>query len=269
MKKFSLALALGAGLTLGVAAPSAVRAAATSAQTITTANMSSAEFSRLFSPSTSATQSSTVDFFNESGASGTLRSQVFVGGKSTADGIDATGLYAYAYQVSTNNVTDKNGQPIHISSAEFQFNSTPAGTTFGTGGNTVFGYTIADGKVGDLPTPASASGGAGSAPASLTWQPGSVTGSVLANFNTSSSAPLSGVDTSATFVVLSTQPPSSNLTSAGVLSALSQTSVNLVNTPTSGSISPIPIPEPTTVLAWAGMAGAVVFVRRARKARKA
>lgn len=36
---------------------------------------------------------------------------------------------------------------------------------------------------------------------------------------------------------------------------------------TGGSISPIPVPEPATVLAWAGMIGAATWVRQFRKRR--
>jgi hypothetical protein len=32
-------------------------------------------------------------------------------------------------------------------------------------------------------------------------------------------------------------------------------------------ISPSPVPEPATILAWAGMAGAVALVRRVRRSR--
>ena len=32
-------------------------------------------------------------------------------------------------------------------------------------------------------------------------------------------------------------------------------------------ISPVPIPEPSTVLAWAGMVGATLLVRAVRKGR--
>jgi hypothetical protein len=42
-----------------------------------------------------------------------------------------------------------------------------------------------------------------------------------------------------------------------------------VYAPQNGVIAPIPVPEPATFLAWAGMAGAVALVRRVRKNRVA
>jgi MYXO-CTERM domain-containing protein len=191
-----------------------------------------------------------------------LTSQVFV---DQGAGPGGANLYAYAYQVSTNNVNDAGGQPAHINTTSFQFNATPTGTTVGGSTTPVFGYTIADAKVGAFGTPTAAAGGAAPAPSSFTWTPGSVTGSILANFNVGSQGQLNGGDTSAVFTVLSTQAPSANLSFAGVLSSIPQTSLNGVIVPVAGPISPIPSPEPTTVLAWAGMAGAVALVRRRRR----
>jgi hypothetical protein len=267
MNKFSLALALGTGLTLGAAAPAA-RASATGTQpstiqTLSAANMSAAEFNALFKPDTAA-QNSTIDF-NGAPGSGILSSQVFAGGKDAATGTDATGLYAYAYQVAVNNVTNAQGEPTHIDGASWQFNATPTGTGL-AGAGTNFAYTIKDGAVGGLTAPTAD----GSAP-SLSWQPGTTIGSIRANFvdPTTQAPPLTPGETSATFVVLSTQPPASNFQYAGVLSSNPQTGAPAVFSPSAGAISPIPIPEPTTVLAWAGMAGAVVLARRTRKARLA
>jgi hypothetical protein len=36
-----------------------------------------------------------------------------------------------------------------------------------------------------------------------------------------------------------------------------------------GDIHEVPVPEPTTVLAWTGMIGAIALVRQVRKSRKA
>ncbi|HEY2159173.1 MAG TPA: hypothetical protein VGH33_26335, partial [Isosphaeraceae bacterium] len=152
MNKLSLALALGTGLSL--AAAPAARAAASAAtptiQTLSSANMSAAEFNALFKPDTSV-QNSQIDFYGAPN-SGTLSSQVFVGGKDAATGADATGLYAYAYQVSVNNVTNAQGEPTHVDGASWQFNATPTGSSLaGTG--TAFAYTVANGAVGGLTAP--------------------------------------------------------------------------------------------------------------------
>ncbi|HEY2157371.1 MAG TPA: hypothetical protein VGH33_17215, partial [Isosphaeraceae bacterium] len=106
-------------------------------------------------------------------------------------------------------------------------------------------------------------------PSSLSWQPGSTIGSIRASYvdPMTSTGPLTPGETSATFVVLSTQPPATNFQYAGVLSSSPQQGAPAVFAPTAGTVSPIPIPEPATVLAWAGMAGAVALARRARKAR--
>jgi MYXO-CTERM domain-containing protein len=271
MNKFSLTLALGTGLVLGVAAPSARAAGLTTtppttttsgSQPITTADISAATFNSLFTPVAGvAPQTSTVNFFGAAGA-GTLTSQVFV---DPGAGPGGANLYAYAYQVSTNNVNDSGGQPVHINAASWQFNATPTGTTVFGNTSPVFGATISNAAIGSFATPTAAAGGTPPAPSSLTWTPGSVTGSVLANFNVGAQGQLNGGDTSAIFTVLSTQAPSSTFSFAGVLSSIPQTSLNGVIAPLAGPISPIPSPEPTTVLAWAGMAGAVALVRRRRR----
>jgi hypothetical protein len=95
-----------------------------------------------------------------------------------------------------------------------------------------------------------------------------LTGTLRANFvNTSTNVPpLGSGSDSATFVVLTNQP-------------FSQAFVNVAsNTPQTGGltsvysaagtvISPSPVPEPATILAWAGMAGAVALVRKVRRSR--
>jgi hypothetical protein len=269
MNKLSLALALGTGLALATtpaARAISVGTTPTTAtvtpeiQTHTAGNMSASEFNALFKPDT-AVQTSTIDFSGAPGA-GTLTSQVFTG--TSANGVDATGLYAYAYQVSMNNTNNASGEPVHLDGTSWQFNATPTGSNL-TGTGTDFAYLV-NGPIGGLGTPTT-----GSASPTLSWQSGKNIGSILATYanGTTEAAPLGAGATSATFVVLSTQPPSTNFQFAGVLSSDPQTSAPAVFSPSAGSISPIPIPEPATVLAWAGMAGAVALARRTRKARGA
>ncbi len=73
---------------------------------------------------------------------------------------------------------------------------------------------------------------------------------------------------SATFVVISDQPFTHqyvNLQSPNPqIGTLTQ-----VYSASGGTIQPVPVPEPSTVLAWAGMAGAIALVRRVRKSRPA
>ncbi len=272
MNKFSLALALGTGLHPRPPNIPAAHASGSGTQsstvpviqTLSAANMTATEFNALFTPDHQRPEFP-IDFASKAN-SGTLSSQVFIGGKDAANGMDATGLYAYAYQVAVNNVTNAQGEPTHIDGASWQFNATPTGTNL-TGAGTNFAYTVSNGAVGGLAAPAGGAAG----PANISWQPGSTIGSIRASFvdPVSGTPPLTPGETSATFVVLSTQPPSTNFQLAGVLSSNPQQGDPPVFAPSAGSISPIPIPEPTTVLAWAGMAGAVVLARRTRKARVA
>jgi hypothetical protein len=298
MNKLTLTLALGSALTLGAAFPSAARAAsmgttASPVQVLPTSALDAAQFNALFAPVSGApATASSVDFSNATGSgttqTGTIQSQVFQGVKDTTPGstLDATGLYAYAYKVTTNNVSNS-GEPVHIDGASWQFNSTPLGTNFtqtGAAGNTATGkptsgitsagllttttpnpayysYVVNNGKIGSL-----SNSSTDVAPTSVSWQAGVANGTIRANF-TNANGSLNAGQTSATFVVLSDHPFTSNL--AGALSSTPQTGNPTVYAATGGSISPVPVPEPATILAWAGMAGAVMLVRRTRKARVA
>ena len=81
-----------------------------------------------------------------------------------------------------------------------------------------------------------------------------------------STPPLNSGDDSATFVVLTKQPFAKNF--VNVTSNSPQTDpLTAVYAAEGTVISPVPVPEPTTILAWAGMAGAVALVRRVRKSR--
>jgi hypothetical protein len=203
-------------------------------------------------------------------ASGTLRSEVFQGGKDAASGLDATGLYAYAYQISVNKVANSAGEPVHVDGASWQFNATPTGTDFAGVGKPTYAYVISNGQVGNLPDP-TAMGQTSIPPTNLSWQPGQNIGAIRADFvdPNSQSQPLGGGDTSGTFVVISKQPWSANFQYAGVLSSNPQQGAPAVYSASGGDISPVPVPEPATMLAWAGMAGAVLFVRRTRRGRAA
>ena len=196
-----------------------------------------------------------------------MTSQVFAGGKDAASGKDATGLYAYAYQVTTNNVTNAQGEKTHIDAGSWQFNATPQGTSFTGTASPVYSYNIKDGAVGSFATPTAAMTGMTARTPSISWQPGMQIGSIRSNFvdASSGSGPLIPGDTSATFVVLSTQPPAANFQYAGILSSNPQQGASAVYSPTAGAISPVPVPEPATLLAWAGIAGAAGLVRRNRK----
>src|SRR5262249_43929718 len=125
MKKIAYALALGAGLVLSLAGPSAH--AGPIVQQLSSPTMSAAEFNSLFQPiSGAAPMVSSFQFMNTP-ATGMMESQVFKGTGAAA------GLYAYAYQIAVNNVSDTNGQPTSVNSATLAFNATPTPASFTPG----------------------------------------------------------------------------------------------------------------------------------------
>jgi hypothetical protein len=266
MNKFTLALALGAGLTLSLAAPPVK--ADPIINTLATPSISASDFNAIFKPIDGApAMQSNFQLYNASNpVTGVMQSQVLKGTGQYSD------LYAYAYQVSISpNTTDPAGAPIHLDGTSFVFNGSPIMADLTGSGTSSSAYLVTGGTVGGMAAPLN--GTTGIAPDSLSWQADKVgesfTGTLRANFvNTGTDTPpLNSGGDSATFVVLSNQPFDKNF-------------VNLTsNTPQTGDltsvyaadgtvISPSPVPEPTTILAWAGMAGAIALVRRVRKSRK-
>jgi len=264
MNKFTLAFALGTGLTLSLAAPQVN--AAPIINTLDTPQIKASDFSAIFKTIANApAMTSNFALYNASNpVTGVLQSQVFKGTGKFAD------LYAYAYQVSVSPDTkDKTtGAPVHIDGTSFIFNGTPNKADLNGNGLKSAAYQVTGGTIGGMTAPLN--GTMGIAPDSLSWQSDKhgdkLSGTLRANFvdPSSDTPPLYSGKDSATFVVLTNQPYSQNF-------------VNLTsNTPQTGGltsvyaadgnvISPSPVPEPTTILAWAGMAGAVALVRRVRK----
>ena len=266
MNKFTLALALGTGLTLCLAAP-AVKAAPI-IQTLSTPEMSASQFNSLFTPMNTSLASSSPFEFVGSPVSGQVASQVFQGTGS------AQGLYAYVYQLAVNNVKDSNGNPVHVDSAAWNFNATPIGTDFTNTGHSAFGYVIKDGPIGGLVTPVAAPGETIQVPTTLSWQPQGTAGTLRVQYvdPATQTHPLDGGAKSAAFVVISDQAPTSkyvSLQGSGPLDPSAGYSLASVYSPQDGKISPVPVPEPATFLAWAGMAGGIALVRHVRKNRSA
>jgi hypothetical protein len=265
MNKITLALALGTGLTLGLAAPSAQ--ADPIVQQLPTPSITAAQFNSLFTPATdssgNAVPVNTSSFqFDGAPVSGTIQSQVFTG-----TGKDA-GLTAYAYQIGVNNVNDGNGEPVQVNSASFHFGSTPTTTTFDSNGTdpaaTGTSFAVTGGPIGGLSNLPQ-----GLTPTSLAWQTGSKVGSLTAQFldSKSNAGPIGAGGNSATFVVI-TDTPNFTTNFANVQSPDPQVGgLTTVLAPTGGTIAPVPAPEPTTVLAWAGVLGGIALVRRVRKNR--
>jgi hypothetical protein len=261
MNKFSFALALGAGLVLSLAGPS-VHATAI-VQQLATPSMTAAQFNSLFQPIPGAAPIlSSYQFYNTPNT-GVVDSQVFQGTGA------ATGLYAYAYQIAVNNVTDANGEPTSVNSATLAFNGTPTPASFTTGGTRSSVYVVSDGQVGSINLPQAAPGSVIQAPTSVAWLPGSKTGALTFQYldPTQNTGPLQAGSNSATIVVLTNQPYTTQPVS--LQNANPETTYATAYSAQGGVIQEVPAPEPATVLAWAGMIGAVALVRRVRNRQAA
>jgi hypothetical protein len=260
MKTFTKTLALATGLTLGLAAPFAQADAITP---LNTADMTSDTFNSLFTPIGNP-MSSPFTYQGSQGSSGSVVSQVFQGTGANAN------LYAYAYQYGLNNVTDSDNAPVDLKGTSWKFNSTPILTDLTHTGTQVGAYTITsnpDGTGGTI-------GGIGASgtqkPTELDWEPNTSSGSLLATyFDKNHQIPaLQGGANSATFVVLTNQSPTQKFVSILGTNPIDPTSpLTTTFSPQNGLIEPAPVPEPATILAWAGMMGAIALVRRVRKSR--
>ena len=102
-------------------------------------------------------------------------------------------------------------------------------------------------------------------PASIAWLPSSTTGSLTFQYlnPTTNSGPLAAGALSGTS---SSSRPSRSLSSMLAFKILSRKrSYPKAYSPTAGTISPVPAPEPATVLAWAGVLAGVAIGRRFRR----
>ncbi len=264
MNKLIRPLALAAGLTLGLAAPSA---RADSIQSLKIADLSASTFNTLFTPIANAPAiSSPFTYAGSNGPSGTVLSQVFQGTGAEA------GLYAYAFQYTLNNTTASGSVPVDLKATSTPFNATPVGTDLTNSGSTNYVYAISNGAVGGIGAPTAGNGQSILKPTDVYWSPNTNTGSLLTTYFDPANqiSALQAGAHSATFVVLSTQPfTTGNVAILGSTPIDPGSALTTTYTTTPGSIEPIPVPEPATVLAWTGMLGAVVLVRRVRKNRLA
>ncbi len=261
MNKFTFALALGAGLVLSLAGPSVH--ADPIVQQLATPTMTAADFNSLFQPIPGAAPIMSAYQFMNTPTTGMVESQVFQG-----TGV-ATGLYAYAYQIAVNNVSDVNGQPTSVNSASLSFNSTPTPASFTTGGTPSSVYVVPDGQVGSINLPQAAPGSVIQTPTSVAWMPGTKTGALTFQYldATQNTGPLQAGANSATIVVLTTQPYTTQPVS--LQNADPQIIYPTAYSAQGGVIQEVPVPEPATALAWAGMIAAVALVRHVRRNRQA
>jgi hypothetical protein len=259
MNKFTYALALGAGLLLGLAAPT-VRADAI-VQSLAPSTITAAEFNQDFTKSTGVLTNYYT--FMNTPTSGVVESQVFQGTGAYA------GLTAYAYQFSVNDVNDNSGTPTSVNSASLQFDSTPVAVSLnGAASSSV--YVVTQGQVGSISAPQAASGTTVQVPASIAWQPGTTTGSLTFQYldATSNSSPLLAGATGGTIVVI-TNDKTTTTPFVSIQNADPQTGYPQAYAPSGGSIDQIPAPEPATIIAWTSVVGALALVRRARRNRQA
>jgi hypothetical protein len=268
MNKFTLAFALGAGLTFSLTAPSVK---ADPINTLSTPSISASRFNSEFTPVSNApAMTSNFQLYKASNpVTGVVQSEVFQGTGQF------TGLTAYAYQVSLspNTTLTTSNAATHVDYLSYIFNGTPVLADLAGSGTKSAAFLVTGGTVGNMTAPLN--GTTPVNPDSISWQadpvsPNSSTlsGTLRANFvNTSSNVPpLGSGSDSATFVVLTNQPFSQQF--VNVASNTPQTGgLTSVYSPDGTVISPSPVPEPATILAWAGMVGAVALVRKVRKSR--
>jgi len=262
MNKISYALAVGAGLVLSAASPTAH--AAPIVQNLAAPEISAAQFNSLFKPIDGVAPLTSAYQFMGTPVTGIVESQVLEGTGAFA------GLYAYAYQFGVNKVSDVSGEPTSVNSASLQFNATPAlADLLNNGGPGSSVFVVTDGKVGNLDLPAAAPGSIIQTPTSIAWQPGSQTGALTFQYldPTKDKGPLGAGATSGTIVVLTSQPYTTKPVS--VQNANPQITYPAAYSAQGGPIQEVPVPEPSTVLAWAGMIGAATLVKRVRDRRKA
>ncbi len=260
MNKTLFAIALGSGLILPMAAAPTAQASAI-IQPLGTPEMTASQFSTLFQPVDSAPVLTSDYQYLGAPVSGTIRSQVFQGQGAAA------GYYAYAYQLGVNNVKTTLGEPVHTDSMSFQFNATPVAASFPGMSAPAYAFAIKDGTIGGLIPPVAAPGEM-IGTAAVSWQPGEKIGTIRAQFVNPSSQtpPLDAGSNSSTFVVLSKQAFTQQFVSLQSSNPTTGTPPTVYSA-TGGPIAQVPIPEPATVLAWAGMLGASLVVRRIRKGR--
>jgi hypothetical protein len=265
MNKFTFVLALGAGLVFSLACPS-VHAATMSGsgpivQQLATPSMSASEFNSLFQPIPGVAPIMSSYQFLNTPTTGMVDSQVFSGTGAAA------GLYAYAYQIAVNNVSDVNGQATSVNSASLAFNGTPTPASFTPGATPSSVYVVSDGQVGGINLPQAAPGSVIQTPTSVAWMPGSKTGALTFQYLDASqnTGPLQAGSNSATIVVLTNQPYTTQPVS--LQNANPEITYPQAYSAQGGTIQEVPVPEPATALAWVGMIGAVALVRRVRAQR--
>ncbi len=226
---------------------------------LTVGDLPAWQFNSLFSPMASAPVINAAYGVMNTPVTGAVLSQVFQG-----SGI-AAGLYAYAYQIVVNPVADGNGQPTSVSSASLTFNASPVATNLLVGSGSYSAYVVKDGQIGGIPAAQAGSGGSIQSPDSITLLSGALSRSLTFQYLNAKtgSGPLEAGSRSATIVVLSTSPFTTQ--SVSIQNFNPQISYPIAYSPSSTAV-----PEPSTVLAWGGaLVGLALMQRRRRSSRTA
>jgi hypothetical protein len=260
MNKFTYALALGAGLALGLAAPTVYADAMV--QNLAPASLSASQFNQDFTATTGVLSNSYT--FMNTPTTGVVESQVFQGVGQYA------GFTAYAYQFGVNNVADSTGEPTSVNSASMAFNSPPVAASIGGSNSSV--YVVTDGQVGSINVPQAAPGSVVQVPSSIAFVPGSQTGSLTFQYlnPTTNSGPLTAGATSGTIVVITQDK---NITTPYVSIQNPNPQINgypMAFAPATNPSSPAggeSVPEPATIIGWTSVLGALALVRRVRRSR--
>lgn len=191
--------------------------------------------------------------------------QVFQGRPGTI----ADGVFAYAYQINSRTLNGGNKQFKDLEGVRMAFNSTPLNTRPVTGSDGFVAQIT--GPVGDLKEPTLANG-ALDVPGSFQFQRSSdengnlIFGSLTATFTPR----LTPGKNSSIFAVFTNEAPEELATvniRGGEFVTTPDGQPPLVVSPKADAPLPPPIPEPSTILAWAGMLGAALAARRYRRRR--
>jgi hypothetical protein len=275
---FALALAAPPIATAEVMQPAVSEAALTQAKSssgldLSSSTISASQFGTLFQPLSSG--NGYTGFLDRSfklpdvGINGSVRSEVFQGKAGTV----AEGLYAYAVQVSSLATGSK--QFNDLNGIRYAFNASPLSTLPITGKAT--NYLQIDGVDGTVLKNFAAptlDGSALAAAADLNQQVlqdanGEFKqGSITADFNSG----LSPAQNSSIITLLSKSKPAGlatvNIRGGEFVQPGSSAGIPQVWNPTAEIIQ-IPVPEPSAVLAWAGLIGGAFLARRYRRTRAA
>ena len=264
MNKFTYAIALGAGLVLSLAAPNVQ--ADPIVQSLTTADMSAAQFNSLFTPVNDRLDRNNYSFMNT--GHGGCRGVAGVSGNRCGRRLVCLRVPVRREQRHRyiDRSTDQRQQRVDAVQRDAGCHE-PDQVVPGTNLRHLCGH-----RRSNRPDQRAAgcSRHGVQTPSSIAWLPGTTTGSLTFQYlnPTTGTAHRSRAGaTSGTIVVISTQP----LAAASIREPAKPGAADgypVACSPTAGPIEQVPAPEPATVLAWASVIAALAVGHRFRRARK-